>query len=77
MKTTELRDNIIQKVLQSNDDQLLGYLNQLLSEGNRDEIYNLTDFEKGLISESLADYKLGKEISNEDIISRNEKWLKE
>lgn len=77
MKTTELRDNIIQKVLQSNDDQLLGYLNQLLSEGNRDEIYNLTDFEKGLISESLTDYKLGKEISNEDIISRNEKWLKE
>ena len=75
MKTTELRDNIIQKVLQSNDDQLLGYLNQLLSEGN--ETYKLTDFEKAIITESQVQYQSGKMILNEKIILRNDKWLKE
>lgn len=75
MKTIELRDDIIRKVLKSNDDQLLSYLNQLLNDGNEAETYKLTDFGSSLISESLADYKLGKVISNEEIISKNDKWL--
>ena len=77
MTTKELQDSIIQKVLHTDDDQLLDYLNQILSEGREDKIYQLSDFEKILISESQADYKLGKIISNEDVISRNEEWLKE
>jgi hypothetical protein len=77
MKTTELRENIIQKVLQSDDDQLLDYLNQLLSEGSENDIYKLSELEKKIIAESQAEYQLGKVISNEDIISRNEEWLKE
>lgn len=77
MKTTELRENIIQKVLQSNDDQLLDYLNQLLSDGSGNEIYKLSELEKKIITDSQAEYQLGKVISNEDIISRNEEWLKE
>jgi hypothetical protein len=77
MTTKELQDSIIQKVLHTDDDQLLDYLNQILSEGREDKIYQLSDFEKILISDSQADYKLGKIISNEEIISRNEEWLKE
>ena len=77
MTTKELQNSIIQKVLHTEDDQLLDYLNQILSEGKEDKIYQLSDFEKILISESQADYRLGKIISNEEIISRNEEWLKE
>lgn len=77
MKTKELQNSIIQKVLHTNDDQLLDYLNKLLSEGDENETYQLSDFEKVLISDSQADYKSGKTISNEDIIIRNEEWLKE
>lgn len=55
--------------------QKLNYLNQLLSEGRNDKIYKLTDFEKTLISDSQEDYKSGKIVSNEDIISRNKEWL--
>jgi len=58
MTTKELQDSIIQKVLHTDDDQLLDYLNQILSEGREDKIYQLSDFEKILISESQADYKL-------------------
>ena len=77
MKTTELRKNIIQKVLQSNDDQLLDYLNQLLSEKSEREVYKLSEFENTIISESQIEYQSGKMILNEEIISRNEEWLKE
>ena len=77
MKTKELQNSIIQKVLRTDDDQLLDYLNTLLSEGDAKNIYQLSDLEKILISESQEDYKSGKIISNEDIISRNEEWLKE
>ena len=77
MTTKELQNSIIQKVLRTDDDQLLDYLNTLLSEGDENKIYHLSDLEKAFISESQSDYKLGKIISNEDIISRNEEWLKE
>jgi predicted transcriptional regulator len=47
-----------------------------LNTNDNQEIYQLSDFEKSTISESLADYKSGKVISNEEVISRNEEWLK-
>ena len=76
METKELQNRIIQKVLHTDDNQLLDYLNQLLNTNDNQEIYQLSDFEKSVISESLADYESGKVISNEDVISRNEEWLK-
>jgi len=75
MTTKELQNSIIQKVLRTDDDELLDYLNTLLSEGDENKMYHLSDLGKALISESQADYESGKIISNEDIISRNEEWL--
>ncbi|MEI8114452.1 MAG: hypothetical protein WCI54_12520 [Bacteroidia bacterium] len=77
MKTTELQDSIIQKVMNTHDDQLLDYLDQLLSEGNDKEIYKLSEFEKSIIYESQANYQSGKVISNDEIFLRNDEWLKE
>lgn len=74
---TELQNSIIQKVLHTNDYQLLDYLNQLLSEGSKKETYKLSEFEKAIITESQVEYQSGKMISNEDIFSRNDEWLKE
>ena len=76
MKTSELQESIIQKIRRTKDDELLNYLNQLLSNED-DQTYKLSDFEKNMLAESEADYLAGRIISNEDINSRNEEWLKE
>ena len=74
---TELQNKIIQKVMQSDDEQLLDYLNKILSDETDKEIYKLSEFEKAIITESQTEYQSGKTILNKDIISRNEAWLKE
>jgi hypothetical protein len=77
MSTKELQECIIQKVRQTNDGELLNYLNQLLSNEAEQNTYKLSDFEKNMLAESETDYLAGRIISNEDIKSRNEEWLKE
>jgi len=77
MTRIELQNNIIRKVLNTNDNQLLDYLNSILSKGADATLYKLSDFEKTIINESLSEYRAGKVISNEDVFSRNEKWLEE
>lgn len=77
METKELQNSIIQKVLHTEDNQLLDYLYKLLNKNENQRIYQLSEFERSFISESQADYEEGNVISNEDIISRNEEWLNE
>jgi hypothetical protein len=77
MNQTELQNNIIRQVLNTNDSQLLDYLNSILSKGKDAPLYNLTDSEKSIIKESLSEYSSGNLISNENIFTRNEKWLEE
>ena len=77
METIELQNSIIWKVLNIDDNQLLDTLNQLLNNNENREIVRLSDFEKSIISESEADYEAGRVISNEDVISRNEEWLRD
>ena len=75
MKTTDLQNSIINKVLNTDDVKLLDYLNQILSEGKASEIYQLSEFEKSIIAESKADYLAGNTIPNEDVFNRNDQWL--
>jgi hypothetical protein len=77
MTRIELQNNIIRQVLNTNDSHLLDYLNGILSKGADTTLYKLSDFEKTIINESLSEYRVGKVISNEDVFSRNEKWLEE
>ncbi|MBW8331092.1 MAG: hypothetical protein K0M40_03645 [Prolixibacteraceae bacterium] len=77
MSTKELQESIIQKIRTTNDDELLNYLNQLLSSEDDQKTYKLSDFEKNMLAESEADYLAGRIISNEDVNLRNEEWLKE
>jgi hypothetical protein len=77
MSTTKLQETIIEKVRQTSDKELLNYLIQLLNEEEGSASYKLSAFEKKMLAESEADYLAGRTISNEDVISRNEEWLKE
>ena len=77
MSTSELQESIIQKVLHTNDTQLLDFLNDILSNSEGRETYQLSDFERSMLGESKTDYESGKTISDEDVFKRNEKWLKE
>ena len=78
MNTIELQNTIIRKILTIKDNQLLDYLNGILSIDKEDsKSYKLNDFEKRVINESLTDYKNGNVISNDDVFSKTEKWLEE
>ena len=77
MTTRELQNSIIEKVLNSSDERLLEYLYEILEEGNNSEIYQLSDVEKAIVSESKADYISGNIIPNEEVMLRNREWLDE
>lgn len=77
MDTKELQNSIIQKVLNTDDNQLLDYLNQLLNTNDKKNVYQLSDMERSIITDSQAEYEAGDVISNEKLIARNDKWLKE
>ena len=77
MNTIELQNTIIRKILNTKDNQLLDYFNSILTIGEEDsDVYKLSDFEKQVINESLIDYKNGNIISNDDVFTKTEKWLK-
>lgn len=65
MSTSKLQKSIIQKIRRTNDEELLNYLNDLLSSEEGKKTYQLSDFEKSIISESKADYLAGRTIPNE------------
>jgi len=65
MIITELQESIIQKIRRTNDNELLNYLNQLLSNEEEQKTYKLLEFEKKMLSESEADFLAGRTISNE------------
>jgi len=77
MNTIELQNKLIRKVLNTNDNDLLNYLNGILSQGSSNDYYKLTEFEKTIISESISEYRDGKTISNDEVFLRTDKWLEE
>ena len=65
MSTKELQESIIQKIRLTNDEELLDYLNQLLSNEDGQKTYKLSEFEKNMLAESEADYLAERTIPNE------------
>jgi len=77
MSTAELQNSIIQKVLKISDSQLLDYLNSLLQEDESSSFYSMNEWEMKVIQESISEYERGEIINNDDVFSKNEKWLNE
>jgi hypothetical protein len=77
MSTTELQNSIIQKVLKISDSQLPDDLNSLLPEDESTSFYSMNEWEMKMVKESVEDFERGEVIKNEDVFSKNEKWLNE
>ena len=77
MSTAELQNSIIKKILKISDSQLLDYLNSLLQEDESSSYYSMNEWEMKVVKESISDYERGEVINNEDVFSKNEKWLNE
>jgi hypothetical protein len=77
MTTLELQNSIIRKILDTKDEQLLDYLNSLLTKEKSSDTYQLNKLEKSIIQESLAQYQNGQVLSNEEVASKTKKWLEE
>ncbi len=76
MNTIELQNNIIRIILNITDEQLLDYLNNILTlKGKTKDVYKLNDFEKKVLSESLADYQNKNTINHDEVTSKIDKWL--
>lgn len=76
MSTFELQNQLIRRILEISDQELLEYLFNLASK-EKAQAYQLTDFEKEFILESLEEYSSGKIISNEDVFKKTDQWLSE
>lgn len=75
MDTIKLQNIVIRKILNTEDNELLDYLNAVLTKKDDSVTYKFTAFEKQVLNESLADYKSGKVKSNEEVFSKVDKWL--
>jgi predicted nucleic acid-binding OB-fold protein len=78
MNTIELQNDIIRKILNISDKELLDFLNNFLSIKEKSpSIYRLNDFEKKMMTESLADYQNENTKNHTDVVSKIDKWLEE
>jgi len=76
MSTIELQNSIIRKILNISDEELLDYLDNILSIKEKSPtIYKLNDFEKKMISESMVDYQNQNTKNHDDVTSKIDKWL--
>jgi len=65
MSTKELQKSIINKILCTDDSELLNYLNQLLGNEEEPKTYLISASEKNMLAESEPHYFAGKIIPNE------------
>lgn len=77
MQVSELQNDIIKRLLSIEDAETLMLFKQMLLNEQHEEIYRLSEEEKRLISESMASYKSGKNLSNDAVFKKNEEWLRE
>ena len=77
MNISRLQNDIIKKILSIEDRDFLEFFKEVLANNADSEIYNLSDFEKSILSESTEEYKKGDVVDNQSVFSKNNKWLEE
>ena len=77
MNISRLQNDIIKKILSIEDKDFLEFFKEILANNSDSEIYNLSDFEKSILSESIEEYKKGDVIGNQEVFQKNNKWLEE
>ena len=77
MITSEMRQQLIEKIKTTKDDNILEEVYRILEVGTMeiDQIV-LSNEQKGFIDEGLRDIENGNYLSNEDANTEIEKWLR-
>lgn len=77
MSTPELKSKIISHVQQSEDENLLTEIyNLILAEVDLNKVYVLTEYEKSMVEEGLNDVREGRTYSSEKANEILREWLK-
>lgn len=77
MSAPELKSKIISHVQQSEDENLLTEIYNLIqAEGDLNKVYVLTDYEKSMVEEGLNDVREGRTYSSEKANEILREWLK-
>ena len=76
MSTLELQNELIRKILQISDQEILEYLYSIAG-NEKSPPYKLSSSEQQFIKDSLEEYQAGKVMLNEEVFSKTDQWLKE
>jgi len=76
MSTVELQNKLIRKILEIRNQDLLEYLFSIAG-NEKAPPYQPTPFERQFIEESMKEYPAGKVVSNVDVFTKTDQWLKE
>jgi hypothetical protein len=74
MSTLELQNQLIRKILEIKDQEVLEYLFTIAA-NEHGAPYKLKSFEQQFIRESLDEYEAGKVISNDEVFAKTDQWL--
>lgn len=75
MSNLVLKEQVMAKLLETDDEHLLEGVYRLLALESHEDLYILSDDQKSVINESRIQFERGEFISNEDLNSKIEKWL--
>lgn len=76
MQTSELQNEIIRKVLETNNIDFLRKIKEYFNTIQKEKTYNLSDAEKQILEEREEKYRKTKKlISNEDVFKEIESML--
>ncbi|MCF8254479.1 MAG: hypothetical protein K9H61_06675 [Bacteroidia bacterium] len=78
MRTIEIRQRLIEEISTSTNKNLLEAMYKFFSNDNATEkVYNLSNAQKMAIEKGREQIKNGQSLTNEEVNSEIEKWLKE
>ena len=75
MSTLELKEQLIEKLISTEDSSILEGVYRLFEMNNEDDVYILTSEEKEKIIESKNQIKKGEFITNENLQTKINLWL--
>ena len=73
MSTLELQNQLIRKILEIKDQEVLEYLFTIAGH-EQGAPYKLNSSEQRFIRESLDEYEAGQVISNDEVIAKTDQW---
>lgn len=78
MTIEERKEIIIRQIKAMNDEQVIREVYEILSVSERDkQVITLSAAQEWIVNESIAQYKAGKFISQDELEEKIDKWLGE